>query len=90
MIEEDNGTELPARLRLRFHYLVFKLDVIAPMLEPPDEENRPGAYLAEDATSKALKDALAKGYRWTRTDGDNAIFEKITLRLPLEEKEQPE
>jgi methionine aminopeptidase len=36
----------------------------------------PDAYVAEDATIRAVRELLAKGYRWVRTDGDWAVFEK--------------
>ena len=39
----------------------------------------PDAYIAEDATTAALRDLLAQGYRWVRHDEYWAIFEKETL-----------
>lgn len=62
----------------RFHYITLPFTDIAPLLEhallhPPD------AYAAEDGPSRALVDTLQKGYRWIRTDGDHAIFEKTLI-----------
>ena len=39
----------------------------------------PDAYISEDATTAALRDLLAQGYRWVRHDEYWAIFEKETL-----------
>jgi hypothetical protein len=39
----------------------------------------PDAYISEDATTAALRDLLAQGYRWIRHDEYWAIFEKETL-----------
>jgi peptidoglycan/xylan/chitin deacetylase (PgdA/CDA1 family) len=39
----------------------------------------PDAYISEDATTAALRDLLAQGYRWVRNDEYWAIFEKETL-----------
>lgn len=51
------------------------------MLTPPDS-SLPDAYVADDATSRPLREALDKGYRWVRTDGEYAVFEKVTRRTP--------
>lgn len=37
-----------------------------------------GGYLSSEDMLERLKAALADGYRWVRTEGDNAIFEKET------------
>lgn len=34
------------------------------------------SFLAKDATTTALSDLLKHGYRWVRTDGEIAVFEK--------------
>jgi hypothetical protein len=39
----------------------------------------PDAYISEDATTAALRDLLAQGYRWVRHDEYWAVFEKETL-----------
>jgi hypothetical protein len=37
----------------------------------------PDSYISDDPTSQALRELLRKGYRWIRTDGEYAVFEKI-------------
>lgn len=39
----------------------------------------PDAYISEDATTAALRDLLAQGYRWVSHDEYWAVFEKETL-----------
>jgi len=56
-----------------YHYATMPFAAVREMLQVPVPE---GAYLAEDAETKALRDLLRKGYRWIRTDGDHAVFEK--------------
>ena len=34
------------------------------------------AYFADEFHTKAVRDLLAKGYRWIRTEGEWAVFEK--------------
>jgi peptidoglycan/xylan/chitin deacetylase (PgdA/CDA1 family) len=40
----------------------------------------PDAYVASDALTDAILTALAQGYKWTRTEGDYAIFERTRAR----------
>jgi hypothetical protein len=61
-------------IRTRYHYATMPFTTVAHMLQMPIP---PDAYLSEDDNSKALRELLAKGYRWVRTDGDLCIFEKI-------------
>lgn len=80
-LENGDADERPAAIATRYHYLVFRLADIAPLLMPPDS-SQPDAYVAEDATSRPLRDCLEKGYRWVRTDGEYAVFEKVTRLTP--------
>ena len=52
---------------------------------------QPDAYLSEDLDSElsGIRDALNKGYRWVRTDGEYAVFEKALLRPLLQERAVP-
>ena len=52
---------------------------------------QPDAYLSEDLDSElsSIRDALNKGYRWVRTDGDYAVFEKESLPPLLQERAVP-
>lgn len=65
--------------RLRFRYLLFELEKLAPMLLDFDPTDKPDAYLSEDGDSKRLAAALKEGYRWTQTAGPYAIFEKVRI-----------
>ncbi len=57
----------------RFHYATVPMEDVAWEAHITTE---PDAYVAEDATKIAVRELLAKGYRWVRTDGDWAVFEK--------------
>ena len=52
---------------------------------------QPDAYLSEDLNSElsGIRDALNKGYRWVRTDGDYAVFEKESLPPLLQDRAVP-
>lgn len=57
----------------RYHYATL------PALEVCESAQvltNPDSYIADDSISKAARDLLQKGYRWIRTDGGWAIFEK--------------
>lgn len=41
-----------------------------------------GSYLAQDAEGIHLDRLLDAGFRWTRTEGDLAVFEREVPRLP--------
>ena len=49
------------------------------------------AYLSQDLHSEldGIRDALNKGYRWVRTDGEFAIFEKALARPLLQDRPAP-
>lgn len=78
----SNAFDLPPHLRNCYSYLVFKLVTVLSAFEPIDPEVKPDAYLSEDHETRALRTALAEGYRWVRTDRDFAIFEKTSLLVP--------
>jgi hypothetical protein len=40
----------------------------------------PDAYVSDDPDTRAVRDLLAKGFRWVRTEGDVAVFEKEVAR----------
>lgn len=42
----------------------------------------PGSYLARDAEGIQFERLLDAGFRWTRTEGDLAVFEREVPRLP--------
>ncbi len=55
----------------RFQYKVFPLDEAVNLFEVNYSDSRPG-YLHE-----AIKAALENGFRWARTDGEHAVFERV-------------
>jgi len=57
----------------RFHYATVSAESV---LLAGRIDVRPDAYVAEDAETIAVRNLLAKGYRWIRTDGGWAVFEK--------------
>jgi hypothetical protein len=57
----------------RFHYATMPAeDVILACREAAE----PDAYVAEDFRTRAVRRLVTEGYRWVRTDGDWAVFEK--------------
>jgi hypothetical protein len=42
-----------------------------------DAETPPDSYVSSDSFSKALESALNEGYRWVRSEGNEAIFELV-------------
>lgn len=58
----------------QYHYATMLVEDIVPLLQMPVPE---GAYLSEDHTTSTLRNLLRKGYRWIRTDGPYAVFEKL-------------
>ena len=39
-------------------------------------EECPSGYMADDMSLRVYKNLLSQGYRWVRTDGEVAVFEK--------------
>jgi hypothetical protein len=77
----DPDFALPPEMDFRSHYVLFRLRGIAPLLEA-DLGDKPDAFAADEPLTRSLRGALRKGYRWVRTDGDWAVFEKRTIRVP--------
>jgi hypothetical protein len=42
--------------------------------------DRPGIYISDDAELRAYRNVLAGGFRWVRTDGEWAIFERFVSK----------
>ena len=57
----------------RFHYATLPAECV---LLGARVDMGEGAYFADEFHTKAVRDLLAKGYRWIRTDGEWAVFEK--------------
>ena len=60
----------------KYQYATLPMEEVASALQVL---TNPDAYISEDATSAALRDLLAQGYRWVRHDEYWAVFEKETL-----------
>lgn len=72
---------------IRHHYLAIPLPTVIAVCKPLDP-TMPDSYLASDYLMDAVMDAFHKGYRWIRTDGEWAIFER-TFK-PLSAGHHPE
>jgi hypothetical protein len=60
----------------KYQYATLPMEEVASAVQVL---TNPDAYISEDATTAALRDLLAQGYRWVRHDEYWAIFEKETL-----------
>lgn len=61
------------KLKSKYHYATMHASSLFDITHVPMPKD---SFLTEDAEVKALRDLLMKGYRWIRTDGETAIFEK--------------
>jgi hypothetical protein len=59
-----------------FDYKVVPVDIVFSRCRYISPNECPDSYVAEDEESKTLQDLLTNGYRWIRTDGGCAVFEK--------------
>jgi hypothetical protein len=60
----------------KYQYATLPMEEVASALQVL---TNPDAYISEGATTEALRDLLAQGYRWVRHDEYWAVFEKETL-----------
>jgi hypothetical protein len=60
----------------KYQYATLPMEEVASAVQVL---TNPDAYISEDATTAALRDLLAQGYRWVRHDEYWAVFEKETL-----------
>jgi hypothetical protein len=60
----------------RYAYRLFCFSQIEAVFTPPGLTS-PDVYCAADTETEALRASLAEGYRWVRTDGEIAVFEKL-------------
>ena len=58
----------------RFHYATVPAEYL--MLGARVDFGEGEAYVADDFQTRAVRKLLEKGYRWIRTDGEWAVFEK--------------
>jgi hypothetical protein len=57
----------------RYEYATLNAANLAAILRVPTP---PDSYSSEDETTKAYRDLVSQGFRWIRTDGELAVFEK--------------
>lgn len=57
----------------RYHYATVPADAVIGAARLCTE---PDSFIADDGESKAIRELLANGYRWVRTDCGFAVFEK--------------
>lgn len=70
----------------RYHYATMKLEHVLRMTCVPVPKD---AYLSEDEQGKTLRDLLRKGYRWIRTEGEYAVFEKTVGLVAPHRRKRP-
>ncbi|MBE2180152.1 MAG: hypothetical protein IAE97_06740 [Chthoniobacterales bacterium] len=63
--------------RRRFDYATVSAEALRAVTARPMP---PDSYVSQDRDTEAVRDLLAKGYRWVRTEGELAIFEKEVAR----------
>ena len=63
--------EMPARRK--FEYACVNADAVRAVTARP---MMPDAYASDDRDTRAVRELLAEGFRWVRTEGDFAVFEK--------------
>ncbi|MFZ4484805.1 MAG: hypothetical protein ACOYOL_13080 [Chthoniobacterales bacterium] len=64
-------------MRRRFDYATVSADAVRAVTTRP---MMPDAYVSQDRDTEAVRDLLAEGFRWVRTEGELAIFEKEVAR----------
>lgn len=72
---------------VRYEYAVMPRDEVVALVRTFDAATTPGAYLSDDASHRDYCDLLARGFRWVRTDGDVAVFEKAIDPLAFQPNE---
>lgn len=72
--------------RIRFEYYSFDADLVIPATRHEDTVPE-DSYLTNEPALEALREALDKGFRWVRTDGDVAVFERMFLSPPPEKRD---
>lgn len=66
-----------APMRRRFDYATVNAEAVRAVTARPMPD---AGYVSQDRDTEAVRDLLAKGYRWVRTEGELAIFEKEVAR----------
>ena len=68
----------PIRLgQVQYEYRLLPTARVIETLSALSTQLQDGAYIASDAETDAIREALAAGFRWIRTDGELAVFERV-------------
>lgn len=59
----------------RYEYRVHPANAVIELLSPK-RFDMPDAFLASDLETDTIRETVDSGFRWVRTDGDYAIFER--------------
>ena len=70
-------TEVFASRQRRYEYACVSIEAVRALSAEP---KYPDAYVSEDADTVAVRELLERGFRWVRTEGELAIFEKEVPR----------
>ena len=65
------------RARRKFEYACASAEAVLAVTARP---MLPDAYVSQDRDTEAVRDLLANGFRWVRTEGEFAVFEKEAAR----------
>ena len=63
--------------RRKFEYATVSADAVRAVTARPTQ---PDAYVSQDRDTEAVRDLLSRGFRWVRTEGELAVFEKEAAR----------
>lgn len=69
--------EVFASRRRGYEYACVDVDAVRSLTMEPKYAD---AYVSEDSDTAAVRELLERGFRWIRTDGELAIFEKEVPR----------
>ncbi len=70
----------------RYEYETFPLRFVDETLRFCDN---PDAYISDGEMTRELRRILDHGFRWIRSDGDSAIFERVTWAKPSPPDDEP-
>ena len=63
--------------RRKFEYATVNADAVRAVTARPTQ---PDAYVSQDRDTECVRELLSRGFRWVRTEGDLAVFEKEAAR----------
>ena len=69
--------EVKESRRRGYEYACVSVEAVRALTAEP---KYPDAYVSEDTGTAVVRDLLKCGFRWVRTEGESAIFEKEVPR----------